>query len=83
MPQQKQFRRKDIYFSTKPKNKWEISLNGGGLFISGDVAFKKSWGAGLEVRKSIGIAVSLKGQCYMVSTKGLAGKEVPDLHNPV
>ncbi len=84
MPQEKQFEKGQYIFPAKPKNKWEIALNGGGLFVSGDVATKGGWGAGLEVRKSLGYAVSLKGQVLHGNTFGLNWQANSGLaNNPV
>ncbi len=84
MPQQKQFEKGQYIFPPKPKNKWEIALNGGGLFVSGDVATKGGWGAGLEVRKALGYAVSLKGQFLHGTTYGLSWQGSTGLaNNPV
>lgn len=63
---------KGIYsFPPKPKNKWEVGLNVGGLFISGDVATRGGWGIGANVRKSFGYVVSVKGQILHGTTYGL------------
>lgn len=67
MDQQKEFLEGTYVFPPKPRNKWEVALNGGLFFISGDVSTKGGWGAGLSVRKSIGYAFSLQGQ-YMHGT---------------
>ena len=84
MSQQKQFEKGQYIFPPKPKNKWEVALNGGGLFISGDVSTRGGWGAGLEVKKSIGYAVSIKGQLLHGVTKGLNWQGSTGLaNNPV
>ncbi len=84
MPQQKQFEKGQYIFPPKPKNKWEIAINGGGLFVSGDVATKGGYGLGLEVRKALGYAVSIKGQILHGSTKGLNWQGSTGLaNNPV
>ncbi len=70
MPQQMQFEKGQYIFPPKPKNKWEVSLNAGDLIVSGDVGAKGGLGFGLEVRKSLGYAVSIKGQVLHGTTKG-------------
>lgn len=84
MPQEKLFQKGQYIFPAKPKNKWEIGLNGGLLFISGDVATRGGWGAGLQVRKSLGYAVSIKGEVLHGNTKGLNWQASTGLaNNPV
>ncbi len=84
MPQQKQFEKGQYIFPPKPKNKWEIALNGGGLFVSGDITSKGGWGTGIEVRKALGYTVSLKGQFLHGTTYGLNWQGSTGLaNNPV
>src|SRR6218665_866662 len=52
------------YYPPKPKDKWELGLHGGSAFlISGgsDPALTKSFGVGIDVRKSLGYTFSLRG----------------------
>ena len=71
MQQQKDFEKAQYIFPPKPKNKWEVAVNGGLLFVSGDVSSQGGMGMGLEVRKSLGYAVSIKGQVLHGNAKGL------------
>jgi OOP family OmpA-OmpF porin len=61
----------DYPFPGKPKDMWSIGLNAGTFFVSGDVAGDFGWGAGLQVRKSIGYAASLRASYFYGSATGL------------
>lgn len=62
--QQQAYMNKQYYFPAKPKDKWELSLNIGSGLISGDVKPVvnpiQNFTAGIDVRKSIGYAFSLR-----------------------
>lgn len=68
--QQDKFMDRKYNFPARPRDKWEIGLNGGLLMISGDVKAKPGWGVGLHVRKSLGYLFSLRLAGMFGSTKG-------------
>lgn len=71
-------------YPPKPRNKWEIGAHGGGWIISGDVPSRGGWGAGLQVRKSIGYAFSVQGHYMHGTTFGLGWQSNTGLaNNPV
>lgn len=70
-PQQLDFEQGLYPMPPKPKNKWELGVSGGGLFISGDVSSRGGWGIGAYVRKSLGYAASIKAGVMHGTTYGL------------
>ncbi|MCI4667599.1 MAG: OmpA family protein [Bacteroidia bacterium] len=59
----------DYLFPPQPRNNWSIGLKGGLAFVSGDVKMRPGYAAGLDVRKALGHAFSLRlqatgGQAY-------------------
>lgn len=72
--QQKAYLNKQYHFPSKPKDKWEIGLNFGLAFVSGDVKPflqrpDQNFGVGLNVRKSLGYIFSLRlGYNFMLMT---------------
>lgn len=72
--QQKAFLANQYHFPAKPKDKWEIGVNFGLAFISGDVKPylqrpDQNFGVGLNVRKSLGYALSLRlGYNFIMAT---------------
>jgi OOP family OmpA-OmpF porin len=68
--QQDKFMDNKYNFPARPRDKWEIGLNGGLMMISGDVKAKPGWGVGLHVRKSLGYLFSLRLAGMFGSTKG-------------
>lgn len=69
--QQQAYRNNQYYFPAKPKDAWEIGVNVGAAFVSGNVSPKISpfnpfdnIGAGFTIRKAIGYVFSLRAQ-YM------------------
>lgn len=65
--------------TSTPKHMWEVGLNGGFNFVSGDVDFAPGFGFGLHVRKAIDniFSVRVDGQ-YRI----LKGLEKEDSRNP-
>jgi outer membrane protein OmpA-like peptidoglycan-associated protein len=61
----------DYPFPGKPKDMWSIGLMAGSFYISGDVAGNFGLGGGLQVRKSLGYAASLRGSYFYGTTTGL------------
>ncbi len=63
-------------FTPKPKNMWELGIQGGTSFISGDVTPKYpnpfgGYSVGLHVRKAIGYAFSWRVQANYAQAKGV------------
>lgn len=56
-----------------PKDMWELGINVGHAFVSGDVDFKPGFGAGLSLRKSLDHVFSLRGDANFSL---LSGKQV-------
>jgi outer membrane protein OmpA-like peptidoglycan-associated protein len=70
--QNSQWRSGQNKFAAKPKSMWELGLNAGYSFISGDVeapAFA-GYGFGLHLRKSISYVFSLRFEGVYTSSKG-------------
>ncbi len=66
--QQQAYINRQYVFPAKPKDQWEIGVNFGSAFISGDVkpyvAIKglvQNIGAGFTIRKALGYTISLRG----------------------
>lgn len=59
--QQDKFLDRKYNFPAKPRDKWELGLNGGLVMISGDVKAKPGFGLGLSIRKSLGYIFSVRG----------------------
>lgn len=68
--QQDKFMDNKYDFPARPRDKWEIGLNGGLLMISGDVKAKPGWGVGLHVRKSLGYLFSMRLSGMLGTTTG-------------
>lgn len=70
--QQAAFLNQKYYFPAKPKDKWEIGLNGGSAFlIAGlNARVRESFGVGIDVRKSLGYVFSIRGGYTFFSLKG-------------
>ena len=60
--QQKAFLENKYRYPARPKDQWEISLQGGSSLISGDIKpnWGKGWGAGFSVRKAITYFLSMR-----------------------
>lgn len=80
MPQQRDFLNNQYDFPAKPRNQWEIGINGGFLNVSGDVRSKSIFngaikplntlGWGLTVRKAWGYVISTRLQFMHGSASG-------------
>jgi outer membrane protein OmpA-like peptidoglycan-associated protein len=60
--QQKAFIENKYRYPARPKDQWEISLQGGSSLISGDIKpnWGTGWGGGLSVRKAVNYFFSLR-----------------------
>jgi len=68
--QQDKFIDGNYNFPAKPRDKWELGINGGLLMVSGDVKARPGWAVGGHIRKSFGYVFSLRGQFTFGSTTG-------------
>ena len=66
--QQQAYINRQYAFPAKPKDQWEIGVNFGSAFISGDVkplvslkGLTQNIGAGFTIRKALGYTISLRG----------------------
>ncbi len=66
--QQQAYINRQYVFPAKPKDQWEIGVNFGSAFVSGDVkpyfngkGFIQNVGAGFTIRKALGYTFSLRG----------------------
>jgi outer membrane protein OmpA-like peptidoglycan-associated protein/opacity protein-like surface antigen len=74
--QQQAYKQNQYYFPAKPKDMWELGVNFGSAFVSGDVkpyvnikGLIQNIGAGFTIRKSIGYFASLRlGYNFMMMT---------------
>jgi len=72
LPQHTEFMANNYPYPAKPRNQWEIGLQGGLFGISGDVRNRfPGVGAALHVRKALGYVFSLRGQVGYGLAKGL------------
>ncbi len=74
--QQQAFMNNKYLYPARPSDQWELGVNLGMAFISGDVSpnlrqIWQNWGAGLTVRKSIGHVFSLRFQYMFAWMSGL------------
>jgi outer membrane protein OmpA-like peptidoglycan-associated protein/opacity protein-like surface antigen len=56
--------------SAKPKDMWEVGLQGGTMFISGDLESDFGYAAGIHFRKSLDHVFSLRGDFWYGNTSG-------------
>ena len=87
--QQDQFLDNKYMYPAPPKNQWELGIDVGGLWISGDVksSLFPGFGIGGHVRKSFGYVFSVRGSFMTGTTKGSnwqgsSGWFVEDTRNP-
>lgn len=62
LKQQMMYSQGNYTYPPKPKNMWEIGINGGTFFVSGDTKAQLGYGYGASIRKAIGYTLSLRGQ---------------------
>ncbi|MBL0309780.1 MAG: OmpA family protein [Bacteroidetes bacterium] len=75
--QQQSYRNSQYYFPAKPKDAWEIGVNFGAAFVSGNVSPKLSpfspfdnIGAGFTIRKAVGYVFSVRLQYLFQRSTG-------------
>jgi outer membrane protein OmpA-like peptidoglycan-associated protein len=74
--QQQAYINKQYYFPAKPKDAWELGINFGSAFVSGDIkpfvslkGLTQNIGGGFTIRKSLGYTFSLRfGYNFMMMT---------------
>lgn len=69
--QQQEFLDGESAFPAKPRSKWSLGIKGGAAFVSGDVAAQPGFGAGIDFRRGLGHAVSLRVQATGGQAVGL------------
>lgn len=69
--QQQEFLDGESAFPAKPRSKWSLGLKGGAAYVTGDVAAQPGYGFGLDFRRGLGHAVSLRLQATGGQAKGL------------
>lgn len=70
MEQHTDFLNRKYPFPGKPRNWWEIGLNGGLFSVSGDVHWKPYYGFGVSLRKAFGYTFALRGDFIYGVAKG-------------
>lgn len=56
--------------NAKPKDMWEVGLQGGTMFISGDLEYDFGYAAGIHFRKSLDHVFSIRGDFWYGNTSG-------------
>jgi opacity protein-like surface antigen len=76
LAQHNEFVNNQYTFPAKPRSQWEIGIKLGSPSISGDVdALNPNFGVGIHARKALGYLVSVRGEIFTGSAKGLGVKE--------
>jgi hypothetical protein len=76
LAQHNEFVNNQYNFPAKPRSQWEVGIKLGSPSISSDVdALNPNFGIGLHVRKALGYLVSIRGELFTGTAKGLGSKE--------
>jgi hypothetical protein len=76
LAQHNEFVNNQYIFPAKPRSQWEIGIKIGSPSISSDVdGLNPNFGVGVHARKALGYLVSLRGEIFTGSAKGLGVKE--------
>jgi hypothetical protein len=76
LAQHNEFVNNQYNFPAKPRSQWEVGVKLGSPSISSDVdALNPNFGVGLHVRKALGYLVSIRGELFTGTAKGLGSKE--------
>ena len=76
LAQHNEFVNNQYIFPAKPRSQWELGIKFGTPSIGGDVdALNPNFGVGVHVRKSLGYLVSLRGEIFTGTAKGLSTQE--------
>lgn len=79
--QHEDFFNKKYPYPARPKDMWEIGLEGGYLLVSGDIPVQPGWGFGGHIRKSFGYLFSLQGSFMAGTAYGEQYKSTNGLDN--
>lgn len=76
LAQHNEFVNNQYNFPAKPRSQWELGIKFGTPSISSDVdGLNPNFGAGVHVRKALGYLVSVRGEIFTGTAKGLGVKE--------
>lgn len=76
LAQHNEFVNNQYNFPAKPRNQWEVGVKLGSPSISSDVdALNPNFGVGLHVRKSLGYLLSIRGELFTGTAKGLGSQQ--------
>ncbi|MEY3245885.1 MAG: hypothetical protein RL253_1045 [Bacteroidota bacterium] len=76
LAQHNEFVNNQYNFPAKPRSQWEIGVKFGSPSIGSDVdALNPNFGVGVHVRKALGYLVSVRGEIFTGTAKGLGVKE--------
>ena len=76
LAQHNEFVNNQYNFPAKPRSQWEVGVKLGSPSINGDVdGLNPNFGVGLHVRKALGYLVSIRGELFTGSAKGLGSQE--------
>ncbi len=76
LAQHNEFVNNQYIFPAKPRSQWEIGIKLGTPSISSDVdGLNPNFGVGVHVRKALGYLVSVRGEIFTGTAKGLGVKE--------
>jgi OmpA-OmpF porin, OOP family len=71
MEQYDKWLNKEYSFPPKERNMWQVGINTGALYIIGDIKAEWGYAVGIDVRKSLGYTVSVRGRFMMGNAFGL------------
>jgi hypothetical protein len=71
MAQQESFLSNQSIYPSKPRDMWELGINGGYYTIWGSVPAQPGYGVGVSLRKSLGYVFSLRGGLNYGLAKGI------------
>lgn len=76
LAQHNEFVNNQYIFPAKPRSQWELGIKFGSPSISSDVdGLNPNFGVGIHARKALGYLVSVRGEIFTGSAKGLGVKE--------
>ena len=76
LAQHNEFVNNQYNFPAKPRSQWELGIKFGTPSISSDVdGLNPNFGVGVHVRKALGYLVSIRGEIFNGTAKGLGVKE--------
>lgn len=76
LAQHNEFVNNQYIFPAKPRSQWELGIKFGTPSISSDVdGLNPNFGVGVHVRKALGYLVSVRGEIFTGTAKGLGVKE--------